>query len=545
MPTIADHLTTLYPDTPHLEEAITTLVKNFRAPRPRPQPRDQSSHREAILITYADQLSTPDATPLAALHAFLTSYLPALDFDLTVHLLPFYPSSSDDGFSVMDYTAVDPANGSWDDIAALNEDFPLMFDAVFNHASVQGTWFERFKAQEPGWENTFFTVDGDPDLRDVVRPRTHPVLTTFPTAAGPKRVWTTFSSDQADLNFADARVLLRLLDVLLLYVARGARFIRLDAIAFLWKVPGTPCIHLPETHRVIQLMRAVLDEAAPHVRLITETNVPHADNISYFGDGSNEASLVYNFALPPLVLHTLLTGDATRLQDWAETLALPSADTTFFNFLASHDGIGVNPARGILDQAEIDHLVASVQAHGGFVSYKTLPDGTKIPYELNINYFDALNDPTGDEVLTTADLAVPRFLAAHAIMFALRGIPGIYFHSLFGSRGDREAALSTGINRRINREKLTASALATDLNEPASLPSRVFAGINNLLGRRAANPDFDPHGHQEIAASSASIVAIRRGDTLCLTNVTAGPARHGSAVLGPYETRWTRKSAAD
>src|SRR5690606_35016656 len=108
------------------------------------------------------------------------------------------------------------------------------------------------------------------------------------------------SADQVDLNFKNPAVLLATTRALLFYVEHGAKFIRLDAIAYLWKEIGTPCIHLPQTHQVIQLMRAVLDEVAPDVRLITETNVPHPDNISYFGAGTNEAQLVYNFALPPL-----------------------------------------------------------------------------------------------------------------------------------------------------------------------------------------------------------------------------------------------------
>ena len=260
----------------------------------------------------------------------------------------------------------------------------------------------------------------------VVRPRALPLLTEFETVAGTKRVWTTFSADQADINFSDPGMLLRILEVLLFYANKGARYIRLDAIAFLWKIPGTSCLHLEQTHRVIRLMRSVLDEVAPDVQLITETNVPHADNISYFGNGSNEAQLVYNFALPPLVFHTLRTGDARRLRRWAQTLELPSDRVTFFNFLASHDGIGMNPARGILDQEEIDALVQTALDHNGFVSYKNNPDGTKSPYELNISYFDALSNPLGDE---SEDTQIARFLAAHSIMLALRGLPGIYFHS--------------------------------------------------------------------------------------------------------------------
>ncbi len=541
MTTIASHLAALYPDQPDLDQAVETLITDFKSSHATAPASTEFPHREAVLITYADQLTSPETPPLQTLHAFSSTQLSTLNTQLTLHLLPFYPSSSDDGFSVMDYTAVDPANGTWDDVTALGSDYGLMFDAVFNHASVQGTWFQRFQNQDPSWERTFFTVEGDPDLRDVVRPRTHPLLTEIPTAAGPKRVWTTFSADQADLNFADPRVLLRVLDVLLFYVARGARYIRLDAIAFLWKVPGTPCIHLPETHRVIQLMRAVLEATAPHVRLITETNVPHVDNVSYFGDGTNEAQLVYNFALPPLVFHTLRTGDATRLQAWARTLTLPSADTTFFNFLASHDGIGVNPARGLLDKSEIDALVETVRAHGGFVSNKTLPDGTQIPYELNVSYFDALNNPLNSQP-STLNSEIGRFLSAHAIMFALRGIPGIYFHSLFGSRSDRQGALTSGINRRINRQKLPAADLLTELEDSTSRRAQVFAGLTDLLEQRAANPAFDPFGPQEILDAPPAIFALRRGEgqhtTLCLTNVSNSPATYRDIPLAPYETRW-------
>lgn len=181
-----------------------------------------------------------------------------------------------------------------------------------------------------------------------------------------------------DLNARNPVVLTALLEARCSSTQQKARFIRLDAIAYLWKEIGTACIHLPQTHAVIQLMRAVLDLAAPHVKLITETNVPHRDNISYFGDGRNEAQLVYNFALPPLVLHALLRGDASYLNQWAAGLAAPTPETAFFNFLASHDGIGLNPARGILPEAEIGFLVERCQARR-LHQYKQNADGSSSP----------------------------------------------------------------------------------------------------------------------------------------------------------------------
>jgi sucrose phosphorylase len=433
-----------------------------------------------------------------------------------------------------------------------------MFDGVINHISAQSEWFQAFLHADPKYRDYFIVVSGEPDLSQVVRPRTLPLLTVFTTHEGVKKVWTTFSADQIDLNYANPAVLLDIVAVLLFYVAQGAELIRLDAIAYLWKEIGTPCIHLPQTHRVIQLLRAVLDEVASHVALVTETNVPHRDNISYFGNGRNEAQLVYNFALPPLTLHTFRTGDATALTQWAADLSLPSDQTTFFNFLASHDGIGLNPARGILRAEDITALVDQVSAHGGRVSYKNNPDGSTSPYELNINYFDALSDPNSDEALS---LQIDRFVAAHAIMFALAGVPGIYFHSLFGSRSWSEGVERLGHNRAINRPKLDRVEVERDLRDAASLRAQVFGRLRQLLQVRSSSPAFHPHSPQQVIELKQALCAIERGSgkaaVLCLHNVSARPqdvrldprwqnardllgARRAGRhlTLQPYEVAW-------
>jgi len=535
---IRDHLSFLYGESRagEIGDAIAALLEGMspslaaleRAP-------EALSERDAMLITYGDQVQEQDESPLHTLDRFLSAR--AAGVVSAVHILPFYPSSSDDGFSVMDYFSVDPALGTWDDISALGERFDLMFDAVFNHASAQGIWFRKFLAQERGWESAFYEVEGEPDLSAVVRPRALPLLTSFQTAAGPKRVWTTFSADQVDLNFANPSVLLAITDALLFYISKGARFIRLDAIAYLWKTSGTSCIHLPQTHAVIQLWRALLDEVAPQVMLITETNVPHRDNLSYFGSGENEAQLVYNFALPPLVLHTLQTGNSTRLSEWASSLKLPSEAVTFFNFLASHDGIGVNPARGILEPAEIEALIQRTRDRDGFVSMKNNPDGTQSPYEMNINYFDALSDATAGEAL---EIRVARFLTAQSIMLTMRGVPGIYFHSLFGSSGDRAGAEESGIPRRINREKLSADQLEDELADPSSQRALVFQGFRKMLSARAAHSAFSPDAAQTVLDAGEHAFAVLReskdGRVLCLHNVTDQPRTislllHGNAAM--------------
>jgi glycosidase len=482
------------------------------------------SHRDAFLIAYPDQVQAAGLSPLRCLSDFCSAHL--RNVITAVHLLPFFPFSSDDGFSVIDYRRVDPLLGSWEDIAELGANFRLMFDAVVNHISAQHEWFQGFLKDDPTYREYFTIVEGTPDLSRVVRPRTFPLLTEFRTQHGPKMVWTTFSEDQIDLNFRNPDVLLEVLDVLLFYVSRGSNFLRLDAIAYLWKEFGTPCIHLPQTHAVIKLIRAVLDQIAPHVLLITETNVPHAENISYFGDGVDEAQLVYNFALPPLLLHTFRAGTSRSLTRWAASLNLPSNKTTFFNFLASHDGIGINPVRNILTNTEIDAVVRQCLDHGGLVSYKRNSDGTESPYELNINYFDALSSPLSAE---DSDLEVDRFLAAHSILLSLIGVPAFYFHSLFGSRSWSEGPSKTGRNRTINREKLIRLNIENELRTPGSLRFKVFSRLTKLLQIRSQHPAFDPYGAQEVLEWGDSLFALVRTSAatreriLCLQNITSAP----------------------
>lgn len=480
------------------------------------------SQRDALLIAYADQVRTAGEPPLRTLHSFCRDHLAGIFSG--VHLLPFYPWSSDDGFSVKDCREVDPAYGGWDDIAALGSGFDLMFDGVFNHASVEGSWFQAFLAGDPRYRGFFVEVEGEPDLSRVVRPRALPLLTEFRGAGGVTKVWTTFSADQADLNFRNPEVLLAIVEVVLFYVAKGARFLRLDAIAFLWKEIGTSCLHLPQTHAVIRLLRAVLDAVAPRVLLITETNVAHRENLSYFGDGWDEAQLVYNFALPPLVLHTLATGSAEALTRWAASLTLPSKHTTFFNFLASHDGIGVNPVRGLLSGAEIEALGARALRHGGRISYKDMPDGSRQAYELNINYLDALSAPGGAEL---PDVAARKFLTAHAMMLSLQGVPGVYFHSLVGSRGDPESARLAALPRRINREKLSRERLEAELRDAQSVRGLVWHGLRRLLRVRRAEPAFHPLADQRVLDVGRGVFAVCRlvpGSShrmLCLHNCSA------------------------
>jgi len=482
------------------------------------------SERDNLLITYGDQVTAPGRPSLQTLADFLDRH--TTDIITGVHLLPHFPYSSDDGFSVIDHRRVNPALGGWEDVHRLGEHRRLMLDAVLNHVSAQSAWFQAYRRGEPPFANYFIECDPITDLSMVVRPRTSPLLTAVETARGRRHLWTTFSDDQMDLNYRNPDVLLEMLDILLFYVANGAQFLRLDAIAYLWKEIGTPCIHLPQTHRIIQLIRAVLDLVVPGVMLITETNVPHTDNISYFGDGTNEAHLVYNFSLPPLTLHALRRGNAAKLSHWAAALTLPSDRVTFLNFLASHDGIGLNPARGILTESEIEAL-----CRDQLVSY-----GSSGPYELNANYLDALGGNAN------------AFLCAQAIMLSLRGLPGIYFHSLFGSRGWPQGVEQMGHKRAINRQKLARTHLERTLADPVSERHRIFTGYRALLQKRATSPAFHPYAPQKILDVGDAVFALRRTSLdgrhriICLHNVTVVPqtVSVGSRAykLHPYEALW-------
>ncbi|NOY99461.1 MAG: sugar phosphorylase [Chloroflexi bacterium] len=524
---LSEHLVFLYgeEDAPALTEQITQILKDFRAEHPDlavPSVERRVSEKDIILITYGNMVQKEGQAPLKTLADFLQKYFG--DVISSVHILPFYPYSSDDGFSVIDYRQVNPDLGTWDDIATLGKNFRLMFDAVVNHISVQSAEFQGFLKGDPKFQNFFIVVDPETDTSQVFRPRSSPLLTPFETTDGEKFVWTTFSADQVDLNYANPVVLIEVIKLLLFYVAHGAEFIRLDAVTYLWKDLSTNCINLPETHCIIQLIRLVLDFAAPNVALITETNVPHQDNIAYFGNGLNEAQMVYNFALSMLVLHTFHSGNAETLSNWASTLELPSCRATFFNFLAGHDGIGVTPVKDILSPEDIERAIERTRQLGGNIAYKNDGDGSQSPYELNINYLNALDDP--ENPATDPAIIADRFLAAQAIMLALRGVPGIYFHSLVGSQNWEEGVAQTGRYRTINRQKLQLDELEAELADPRSLRHHVYQGFHHLLDVRQGHPTFHPFGEQEILPIHPAVFSLLRtspdGDEhlLCLQNIS-------------------------
>lgn len=469
---------------------------------------DGWSEKDSILISYGDviqDLNRADECRLTILKDFLERYVGQTITSL--HLLPFFPSSSDGGFSVIDYKKVREDLGDWSDIETLAERYRLMADLVINHTSWYSDWFQNFReGKEPGKEY-FIEVDPTRDLSEVVRPRSSALLTPVKTSDGNKCVWTTFSEDQVDLDFKNPDVLFEFLDIFLFYLSKGIQVVRLDAIAYLWKELGTDCIHLPETHEVVKLFRSLVEEIAPHVTLVTETNVPHKENISYFGEG-DEAHMVYQFSLPPLLLHAILTENSSYITEWATDLKGTRKGCYFLNFTASHDGIGVRPLEGLVPEDEFNYILEAVHKREGFVSYKTNRDGSKSPYELNITYFDAFSDLDNDN--GSDEMQVRRYLCSQAIMLAFKGIPGIYFHNLTATRNNIAEAITTGQKRAINRMQWEYDDLVECLEDETSNTHRVMKRYKEMLSVRGEHPAFHPDADQEIYDCGNELFVLKR-----------------------------------
>ena len=476
------------------------------------------SEKDTFLITYGDSLIRNDEKSLNVLNQFLNEKLKG--YINNVHILPFFPWTSDDGFSVVDYREIDPSLGSWRDVQEIAKEFNMMYDAVINHISAESDWVKGFLNDEAKYKDYFIVQDDVEELKLVTRPRTLPLLTEFETKSGKKKVWTTFSEDQIDLNFKNEDLFVEIIDILLFYVEMGAKSIRLDAIGYMWKELGTNCIHQPKAHEIIKLWRDIFNEVAPNTILISETNVPHKDNISYFGNGYDEVKMVYQFPLPPLTLHTMQTGNSTRILDWLDGLKMVSDKTTFFNFLSSHDGIGVVPSTGLLTQDEIDRMIEKVIEHGGKISYKNNSDGSSSPYEMNINYLEALSSPDLD-IKKRCDV----LLSAVNILNSIIGVPAIYIHTILGSLNDYEGLAQTGRNRSINREKLDYDVVREELENKESLRNMVFYGIIKQIEARTSEKAFHPTANQKVVKIDDRIFSIIRSsgdeELLVINNISS------------------------
>jgi sucrose phosphorylase len=506
---------------PAVARRIDRLMKTHRQLRTRVESGPLWSHEDVVLITYGDSVQSSTHMPLQTLHHFLETHLG--DAVSMVHVLPFFPWSSDDGFSVTDFRSVKKELGTWQDIRRLSEDFDLAVDLVLNHCSRENLWFVDYIFGDEPACHYFIELPPDTNVSMVTRPRSSPLLSGVRTQTGMRYVWTTFSNDQIDLNYSKPAVLLEFVDILLYYVRRGARMLRLDAVAYLWKTLGTSCIHLPQTHQIIKLFRDILEIVEPGVLIMTETNVPHAENVSYFGDG-DEAHVIYQFSLPPLLLHALYAGTSRYLHAWAaslEDLDKPG-NCTYLNFTASHDGVGLRPLEGLVPSSEVMGMLDAMRQRGGYISTKANSDGTESPYELNISYFDAFREPDGDN-----RWHIPMFLASQLVALAFQGIPAVYIHCLTATPNDKLGVERTGMTRAVNRRKWDLGELERLIADPESETGRVFPVFRDLLAIRRRQPAFHPDAGQQVLDLGDTLFGFVRtapsGDQsiLVLANLTA------------------------
>lgn len=515
------HLDKVYPEAD--TEALTqTLISTMHLDKGYLEPVAQQNHwseQDIVLITYADTLLEGGKKPLKVLNQFAHDYL--ADVISMLHILPFFPFSSDDGFSVIDYLAVNESYGDWDDIKAISTDFSLMSDLVLNHMSARSWWFDNFKKGLSPGKDYFFVTDKDTDTSKVVRPRKSPLLTPVETVDGEQHVWCTFSPDQVDLNFANPQVLVEFANIIYEYLQNGVKLFRLDAVAFLWKEAGTTCIHLQETHEIIKVLRVLIEHHTPDAIVITETNVPNRENLTYFGNG-NEAHMIYNFSLPPLLIYTLITGNCHHLKSWLMSMPPAQNGTTYFNFIASHDGVGLRPLDGLLDEDEKHRMVDTMQNFGAKISYRKSKEGEDKPYEINISLFDALKG----NVDGADNHQVQRFISAHTIMLALEGVPAFYIHSLLGTENDAERVEHTGNNRSINRSKWEMDALLVQLENQDSHHHQVFNALKHRIAIRKKQKAFHPNAIQFTLHFGTEIFAFwrqsidRQQSIFCINNIS-------------------------
>ncbi|RTE64730.1 alpha-amylase [Amphritea opalescens] len=538
---IENHLHNIYCsfEAEEVTQLVSDLISIMRLGSVEQLPTPYKNHwsqQDIIMITYGDSLHRADERAMNTLHHFLNEQCDGVISG--VHVLPFFPYSSDDGFAVSDYYQVRESVGEWQDIQRLSSEYRLMSDLVINHGSGESLWFDNFVKGEGVGHDYYFTASPDDDLSEVVRPRTSPLLREVETADGLKHVWCTFSHDQVDFDFRNTAVLKEFVQIFRFYLDQGVNIFRLDAVAFLWKEAGSRCLNLDQTHEVVRLFRTLIEYACPNAMIITETNIPSRENLSYFGN-ANEAHCVYNFSLPPLLLHALITGQNFYLKQWMMSMPPAQDGTSFFNFIASHDGIGLRPVEGILPDSEVDLMIETMQNFGGHVSWRALDDGAKKPYEINIALFEALQGTTDGK----DNWGEARFLCAHRIMLALEGIPGIYLHSLLGTLNDHERVEMTGQFRSINRHQWDYTALEALLTDEASHHYRVFSGLKDLIAIRIQQKAFHPNATQFTLHLGEQLFGFwrqsidRTQNIFCLNNISAEPASLSLSDLNLISTQ--------
>ena len=501
---------------------INKLINNYKDIGPKNSKNDYWSENTILLITYADSISRGlSGKTLNDFGKFYKKYLEK--FINSIHFLPFFPSSGDGGFSVKNHNDVDKAYGTWEDIQSLSKKANIMTDLVLNHSSSKGDWYKNFLDDKDPGKNYFYVVDKNYDCSKVVRPRDHDLLTEIELQNKKKFLWCTFSHDQIDLNFKNPDVLLEFIKLIIKLSSYGIKIFRLDAVAFIWKQPGTTCLNLSQTHEIIKLLRDIVDQLDKNLIIVTETNLPKQENLSYFGK-NDEAHWIYNFSLPPLIVNTFLFEDSVALTKWSMKMPPAQLGNAYLNFIASHDGIGMRPAEGILSDKEIKKMLQRLKKNGSKFSMRKLSNNEEKVYEANISLFNALQFTDSD---LKGKFALKRFIAAHCIILAIEGVPAFYFNSLFATKNDEETFANTGVKRNLNRYKWHYSTLVNLIKTNNTIERNCYEIFKKLISIRKIQPAFHPNATQFTLNLDKNIFAVwrqsrdRKQSIFALTNVSS------------------------
>ena len=506
-------------DINYLKDEIIQIIKNFN--KKNPKKKIIISEKTSLIICYGDAVYSNEKSSIKVFQSFFQKNLKKY-FD-TIHFLPFYPSSSDSGFAVKDHYKIEKRIGNWSDLKRISKYNNIMADIVINHSSARGLWFKNFlKRKKPG-KDYFLTVNSKFNTSKVVRPRDHKLLKKIKIFDKSDYLWRTFSPDQIDLNFKNPSVLLRFIKIMIHLINNGITIFRLDAIAYLWKENGTKCINLRQTHEIIKLLRIISNYLNVETLIITETNLPEKENLSYFGN-NDEANWIYNFSLPPLLIHAFLFENNSYLNKWSKNLPVTKFGNNYLNFIASHDGIGIRPTEGILNNKSLNNFLKRLKKNGSKFSYRKVHNKSKKVYEANITVFDALKksdyDPKGKFFLE-------RYVAAHAIMISFEGIPAIYFNSLFGKSNDEAKYIITGNNRDVNRYKWNYKNITRKLSDNKTKQSIFYSNITNLLSIRRKQKAFHPNGKRYNINLGSKLFCFKRlsvdkkQSIICITNLSS------------------------
>tara|TARA_B100001121_G_scaffold156261_1_gene136621 strand:+ start:2675 stop:4387 length:1713 start_codon:yes stop_codon:yes gene_type:complete len=475
----------------------------------------------SLVICYGNSVTDGNKKSLKVFNKFYMKYLKN-NFD-SVHFLPFYPSSSDSGFAVKDHYKIEPRLGSWKDVKLISKNCNLMADLVINHSSARGLWFSNFlKNKSPG-KDYFFTVDKNFNSKKVIRPREHELLKKIKLSNKTKYLWRTFSPDQIDLNFKNPKVLIRFIKIIFNLINNGVRIFRLDAIAYLWKENGNTCINHTNTHNIIKFIRLVCNLLKTECIIITETNLPEKENLSYFGN-NDEANWIYNFSLAPILVYSLLFEDSNKITKWSKNFPIAKLNNNYLNFIASHDGIGMRPIEGILSTNTQKKFLSRLKKNGGEFSYRKVQGVKKKVYEANITLFNAFKYSDFDK---SGIFGFERYMAAHTIMISFDGIPAIYFNSMFGNSNDNSKYIISGNKRDLNRYRWNKDKIEDHLKDQNSKQNKYYKNMSNILAIRSKQKAFHPNAIRKTLKLGSNFFGIKRVSTdnkqsiYCITNMTS------------------------